>query len=179
MEQNNLLPEDLDMVKVIEWKYGTTASFAFCRDNQLETKEDICFNIGYLIACAAYQHHPSRWFDSDIFEDPKIRELMKKVEKIEELNTRLLGVKIVTKDGRAFMSGNSCAGGVCEIKSQEKAIRGGVEFPEEETKEDLLDKFIHNASRILSLDKAHRIAQTVLGLEKLEDVGKLMEMSSP
>lgn len=120
MEQNGLLPEAVEKVKVTEWKYGTTASFAFCRDNQLETKEDICFNIAYLIACAAYKHHPSRWFDSDIFQDPKIREFMQKVEKIEEPDTRLLGVEIVTKDGKAFMSGDSCTGGVCEIKSQEK-----------------------------------------------------------
>lgn len=58
-------------------------------------------------------------------------------------------------------------------------IHGGLEFPEEETKEELLDKFINNASRTLSLDKANKIAQTVLGLEKLEDVAKLMQMLSP
>jgi 2-methylcitrate dehydratase PrpD len=179
MDENNLDPEVLKKVKVTEWKYGTTASFAFCRDNQLETQEDIYFNIAYLIACAAYKYHPSRWLDSSIFEDRKIREFMKKVEKNEEADTSLLGVEIVTKDGKTFSAGDSCTGGVCQIKSKEKVIRGGVQFPEEETREKLLDKFINNASRKLSLSKSNNIVQMVLNLEELKNVDKLMHSLSP
>ena len=178
MEENNLLPDALEKVKVTEWQYGTTASFAFCRDNRLETMEDISFNVAYLIACAAYKHHPSHWYDSELFQDPKIREFMQKVEKIEEPDTSLLGIEIVTKDGKSFLSGGSCTGGVCEIKPQQKVIRGGLEFPEEETKEDLLGKFVNNASRRLSADKTNKIVQTVLDLEKLENVAELMQISS-
>jgi 2-methylcitrate dehydratase PrpD len=179
MEENDLLPEVLEKVKIKEWKYGTTVSFAFCRDNQLETMEDISFNIAYLIACAAYKHNPSRWYDLDLFQDSKIRKFMQKVEKVEEPDTSLLGIEIVTKDGKTYMSGDSCKGGVCEIKPQQEVIRGGLEFPEEETKEDILDKFINNASKRLSADMANRVAQYVLALEELENVAKLMQISSP
>ena len=57
-------------------------------------------------------------------------------------------------------------------------FEGGLEFPEEETKEDLLGKFVNNASRRLSADKTNKIVQTVLDLEKLENVAELMQISS-
>jgi hypothetical protein len=54
-----------------------------------------------------------------------------------------------------------------------------MEFPEEEAKEELVDKFINNASRTLSLDKTNKIVQTVLELEKLENAAQLMQMLIP
>jgi 2-methylcitrate dehydratase PrpD len=178
IEENDLWPEIIEKVRVTEWEWGTTC-LPFCSENHLETKEDICFNIAYLLACAAYKHHPTRWFDSDVFQDPKVREFMQRVEKIMEPDQSLLGIEVVTKDGKSFMLGGGCTGEVCEIKPEEKAIRGGLEFPEEETKEELLDKFINNTSRTLSLDKTAKIAQTVLELEKLENAAELLQMSSP
>jgi 2-methylcitrate dehydratase PrpD len=179
IEENDLLPEDIEKVRVTEWEWGTTASFPFCNENQLETKEDVCFNIAYLLACAAYKHHPTRWFDSEVFQDPKIREFMQRVDKIKEPDQRLLGIEVVTKDGKNFMTGGGCTGGVCEIEPKEKVIRGGLEFPEEETKEELVDKFINNASRTLSSHKSNEIVQTVLELEKLENVARLMQIIIP
>jgi len=169
MKENDLSTELIEKVRVTEWEWSTTASFSFCRENQLKTKEDICFNIAYLLACAAYKHHPTRWFDSDVFQDPKIREFMQKVEKVKTPDQKAIGIEVVTKDGRSFMSGPSSTG----------VIRGGVEFPEEETKEQLLDKFINNASRTFSLDKANKIAQTVLELEKLDNMAKFMQILTP
>jgi 2-methylcitrate dehydratase PrpD len=181
IEDNDLRPEDIEKVKVIEWKWGIT-SLPFCSENQLETKEDICFNTGYLLACAAYyRHHIARWCDSEVFHDPKVREFMRRVKKIKEPDQSLLGIEVITKGGKIFMTkeGCGCVGGVCGIKPEEKAIRGGMELPEEERKEELLDKFINNVSRTFSSNESNEIAQTVLELEKLENMGKLMRILAP
>jgi 2-methylcitrate dehydratase PrpD len=178
IEENDLMPEDIEKVRVTEWEWGTT-SLPFCSENKLETKEDVCFNLAYLLACAAYKYHPTRWYDSDVFHDPKVREFMQRVEKIKAPDKSILGTEVVTKDAEKFTLGGGCTGEVCEIKPKEKAIRGGMEFPEEEAKEELVDKFINNASRTLSLDKTNKIAQAVLELEKLENAAELMQMLIP
>lgn len=178
IQENDLLPEDIEKVRVTEWEWGTT-SFPFCSENKLETKEDVCFNLAYLLACAAYKHHPTRWYDSNIFQDPKVRKFMQRVEKIKAPDKNILGTEVVTKDGEKFTSGGACSGGVCEIKPKEATMRGGLDFPEEETKEELVDKFINNTSKTFSLDKTNKIVQTVLELEKLRNAAELMQMVIP
>jgi 2-methylcitrate dehydratase PrpD len=178
IEKNDLLPEDIEKVRVTEWKWGTTG-FPFCSENKLETKEDICFNLAYLLACAAFKHHPTRWYDSDVFYDPRVREFMQRVEKIKAADKSMLGTEVVTKDGEKFRLEGGCTGEACEIKPKEPTMRGGMDFPEEETREELVGKFINNASRTFPLDKTNKIAQTVLELEKLENAAELMQMVVP
>jgi 2-methylcitrate dehydratase PrpD len=178
IEENDLSAEDVEEVKVAIWEGGTT-SFPFCNDNHLDTKEDICFNIAYLLACAACRHDPARWHDDDVFHDVRVRKFMQKVDKIMEPDQRLLRIEVAAKDGRRLMAGGGCSGGVCEIKPEEKTIHGGMEFPEEKSREKLLDKFISMASRTLSLDQSNEVIRTVLELEKLENVSKLMRMVTP
>jgi 2-methylcitrate dehydratase PrpD len=179
IEENRLSPEDIEKIIVTEWEWGITASFPFANKNQLKTKEDICFNVAYLLACAAYKHHPSRWFESEVFQDSKIREFVLKVNKIKERDPELLGIEVVTKSGEIFLTKGGCTGGVCKIDQKEKLIRGGMNFPEEEAKGEMVDKFINNASRILSLQKSNEVMQRVLKLEKLKNVAKLMTMLIP
>ncbi len=178
IEENDLSAEDIEKVMVAIWEGGTT-SLPFCGENHLVTKEDICFNIAYLLACAACRHDPARWHDDDVFHDVRVRKFMQKVEKIMEPDQRLLKIEVAAKDGRRLMEGGGCSGGVCEIKPEEKTIHGGMEFPEEKSREKLLDKFLSNTSRTLSLGRSNEVVQTVLELEKLENVANLMQLVTP
>lgn len=175
MEANGLRVEDIEKVRITEWEWGTTG-LPFCHENKLELREDVPFNLAYLVACAAYGHHPSRWHDSDIYLDPKIREFMRKVEKIHTPDKSLLGTEVIAKDGRMFSQEGACTGEVCEIKPKQSVMRGGLEFPEEETKEELLEKFAKNASKILASARVDKVMQTLLELDKLADVAELMQM---
>ena len=47
------------------------------------------------------------------------------------------------------------------------------------TDEELVNKFISNASQILTSNKANKAAQTILQLEKLETVDELMKTLCP
>jgi len=169
------LPQDIQKVKatalpMVRWRMP--------QENKLRTPDDFCFNASYLLACAAHRINRAHWHDPDTREDPKLREFMQKVEVVyderefalaclEDPAARKMGAEVVAK-GKTFTE---------KINFLKWHYGGPQEF--RLTDEEIVEKFRDFASRVLPLDKVNRVAETVLNLEKLEDVAELMEMVAP
>lgn len=176
MEENGLQPEDIEKVKAIP---HPIVQFKLWQENKLRTPEDFSFNAPYLISCAAYRINSAHWLDADVRKAPKIREFMQRVDfsisieekefglaRLQDPSARRMGVEVVAK-GKTFR--------------KETIYLKGSWQPEEfrNTDEELIKKFRGNVSRVLSLDRANKVAQTVLELEKLGNAAELMEIVVP
>ena len=130
----------------------------------------------YLMGCAAYRIPRARWQDPDVEHDPRVREFMKKVDRIcdeEQFSEAKL------KDPEA-----SPQGIIVETKQgtfKEVALynRGAAREGYRNTDEELIAKFRENVLGILPPDKTNKAVQTILELEKLENAAELMEMVVP
>lgn len=169
MQENNIGVDDIEKVKAIAIE-GCTS-----RDPESSTTEgDFSWNAPYLFGCAAYGINRARWHENDVLHDPKIREFMKRVEyEVAEewkgasaigqdlMLFTITGTEITTKEGKVYREIGNCKDGVCEIKR----------MPDKE----IVEKFINNAGRILSPDRANKAVQTMLELENLEDITELIK----
>jgi len=144
--------------------------FAFGRENRLKTPDDHCFSTAYLFACAAYRINPAHWHDPEVRQDPKIREFIQRVEFNITVDEKDFGLAQL-EDPRTYqMRLGLVAKGVNYMEKipYVKGLREPVEF--KNTDEELINKFIDNASRILSSHKAKELAQTLLELERVKNV---------
>ena len=73
------------------------------------------------------------------------------------------GAEVVTK-GKTFREIGNCKDGVCEVRQV--------------TDEEVIEKFINinNVAGVLPSDRANKVLQTVLELEKMEDTAELIKM---
>ena len=176
IEENNLQPEDIERV---EAQPHPMVQFKYAQENTLTTQEDYCFDMGYVLACAAHRINPAHWHNLDIRQDPKIQQFMRNIDldvvidekdfalaQLEDSGTYQMRIELVAK-GKTF-------------KEKMPYLKGTWE-PEEfrNTDEELVKKFTDNASRILPLNKARKTTQIILRLEKLRNVADLMEMVTP
>ncbi len=170
MQENNIRVDDIEKVKAIAVEMCTT------RDAEsMTTEEDFSWNSPYLFGCAAYGINRARWHEADVLQDPRIREFMKKVEyEVTEegkgasavgkdlLLFTITGTEIVTREGKIYREIGNCKNGACEIKRM--------------TDEEIIEKFINNVGRVLQPDKANEAVETMLDLEKLEDITELIKL---
>lgn len=84
------------------------------------------------------------------------------------------------EDPRSFIMRIELAAGGKKFKEKIPYAKGRW-TPDEyrNTDEELVKKFIDNASRVLTLDRAQQIAKTILELEKLDNVVQLTGMLTP
>lgn len=172
MQENNIRVEDIEKVKAIV--------IPMCAQGvdpeKMVTEEDFPWNAPYLIACAAYKINIARWYEAEIRKNTKIREFMKKVEiEAVDLGTEtgsvgkellfftVTGAEIQIK-GKTFREVGNCKNGVCEIKEMKD--------------EEIIEKFINinNVARVLPSGTAKKVVNTVLDLEKMQDITKLIKM---
>jgi 2-methylcitrate dehydratase PrpD len=177
MEENDLQPEDIE---TITHRPHPVCQFEYETRNQLITEDDYAFHGGYLLACAAHRINPARWHDPEVKEDPGIMKFMQRVEfkividekkykslALEHPDAIPMGVEVVAR-GQVF-------------KEENVHVKGTWQ-PEEfrNTDEELIEKFSHNSSRVLSPDKIDRVSHTILcELDTLEDITEVMEILSP
>lgn len=178
MEENELRPEDIERV---EAQPHPMVQFKFAQANTLRTPDDYGFSAPYLFACAAHKINPARWHDSYVRQDPDIRQYM------QWLKPRLT-VTIDEKDfGLAKLVDPRTFQTRIEVVAKGKSFRLKSPHPKggwytEELRnldEELVKKFTENAQRTLPWDKANKAAQTLLQLEKLENVAHVMDMVAP
>ena len=178
MEENDLRPEDIEKVKA---QPHPMVQFRFAQENTLRTPDDYGFSAPYLFACAAHKISPARWHDVDIKQDPKIQAYM------QWLKPRL-SVTIDEEDfGLAKLEDSKSFQTRIEVVAKGKSFRAASPHPKggwhldqlRNTDEELVRKFIENARRVLPLDKANLLAQTLLQLEKAGNVAHVMDMVTP
>jgi 2-methylcitrate dehydratase PrpD len=176
MEENGLQPADIEKIKA---QPTPVVKFKLWQENALETPEDYCFNTPYLIACAIHQIEPARWQDEATRQDPKILDFMKRVpcsiivdEKdfglalLEDSSNYQQRIEVVAK-GNTFQEETVCTSGSCQLPKFR------------DTDDELLKKFRANTRDFLPESKIDSIVKTALELEKIENVGQLMELTSP
>jgi len=168
LDENDLRPEEIESVT------------AYCRSSmdlplfgkrEIEGISGAQFNPRYVFAVAAHRVRLGvEWYDPDTMTDPAILAFMYKVTSVahpdylkaleEDPLTNLGRVDVVAR-GRTF--------------SEERRYRRGTAGTEARlTDDELVDKFRHNAARILTREKTDRAVEALIGLEKVEDVSQLM-----
>jgi len=180
IEENDFQPDDIEQVRTIP--HPVLPNRAGWRGNTLRTPDDYCFHGPYLLACAAHRINPAHWHDPEVKHDPKILDFIKRTSPaVDEKDFGLANPEdprysqmtkeptytLVVAKGKTFK----------EMTPYQKGRWTPDEF--RATDQELVNKFIDNASRILHPDRAKEAAQTILELEKVKNVAHLIEMVCP
>ena len=172
IQENNFQPDDIERVQA---QPHPMVQFKFAQENRLRTPDDYGFKAPFLIACAAHRINPARWHDSDIKHDPKIQEFIQRVKFNVTTDEKDFGLAKL-EDPRAYQMRIVVVAKGKTFKEKIPYVKG-LWAPEEvrNTDEELVKKFTDNASRVLPLPKAEEVAQTLLELEKVENLAGVME----
>jgi 2-methylcitrate dehydratase PrpD len=178
IEENNLMPEEIESVKV----FGRGGMMGPPRSdsssparNAPEGISGAQFNMPYNIAVAAHRiRRGVEWLEPDTMQNPEILKFMDKVssaadpeymnryqEEMEKDPLTALAKVEVTARGQTFT-----------VERNHRKGTTGTEAAA--TDEDLIGKFRHNAVRILTKDKINSAVETLLNLEKTDDISQLM-----
>jgi 2-methylcitrate dehydratase PrpD len=163
MKQNNLKPEDIEKVEV----YGhPDLSIPAFSNRNLDSVVDFQFCPAYVFAAAAYDLMiGADWQDMDMLQSPKIQEFARKVnyQGHPEFPTRQTVRVEVTAKGQT---------------SAEEAAYSKERGPWGDnlrmTDADIIEKFRHNASRILTREKIDRAVNAFMELEKVGNISEVM-----
>jgi 2-methylcitrate dehydratase PrpD len=170
VEKNNLVPEEIESIKAY---CHPTVEYPAFTNREIVNIVDAQFNAAYVFAVAAYKVRLGiEWQEADAMTDPKILELMKKIT----CQGHPGFVKVRKNDLTSDLS-------------KVEVIAGGNKFTEERThfgwatgsdvpvtEAELVQKFKHNASRILTQSKTDDAVNTILDLEKLKDISDLTKL---
>jgi 2-methylcitrate dehydratase PrpD len=172
INQNNLMPDDIQSVK--SFCHPTIELPAF-QNQDLITIADAQFNPYYVLGVVAHRIPVGvEWMDRDTMMNPKILEFMKKVsfqvypeygkQHIKYPGSSIAKVEVIAK-GKTF--------------SKERIYAKGSPVADARmTDNELIEKFGHNASRILTRDKIDAAIKALLNLEKLTDIFEMMKLLS-
>lgn len=167
IEPNNLMPEEIESVKV----FGAGAM-----SSDLSSISAAQFNMPYNIAVAAHRvRRGVEWVDPDTMKNPAILKFMEKVtsqapqagpapspDRGTEADPQARPGKVeIVARGRTFTS---------EVKYR----RGDTFTDGAWTEKDVVEKFRHNAERVLTKGKTERAVEILTGLEKLDNISQLM-----
>ena len=178
INENNLTAEEIEEVVI----YGRGSMPTPGRDGTRPAVVEIPgigaaqFNLPYNIAVAAHRVPIGvEWLDPDTMKDPEILAFMDRVvtkgdpdygrryeEELEKNPLAALAKVEVSARGQKFVV--------------ERTLRRGTTGTEAAaTEEDLTGKFAHNAARVLTRRKTKNAIEALVGLEKVENISRLMK----
>ena len=175
LEDNKLTADNIDKIEVTPHAIGLNRMW---RENKLVSEEDFGFNGPYLVSCGVHRIPPIDFQNEKVREDPKIREFMKKVtmlpyhhpdfgpSMLEDHITRVMSVTVWAK-GTSF----SATSKYIEWSWRPAEMRA--------SDDDLVNKFNQVVEGFLPKEKIDKATETLLNLEKVENVNKLMELLVP
>ena len=163
MDQNNLMPEDIDSVRAFLPKPVEAPCFT---NRELTNIVDVQFGLPYVLAIIAHGVMTgAEWQDLDAVREPKILEFAEKVSlqvhPETEKKPQLTTIEVIAK-GKTF-------------KEERTLPRGASAEGLQMTDDELMEKFSHNASRILTQDKIKGAVKVLLELEKVENISELIK----
>jgi 2-methylcitrate dehydratase PrpD len=156
MEQNKLRAEEIEGVRI--FGHPTLIEPAFT-SRELESIVDINFSPAYTIAMAANGiPKGTDWQDLELARSPKISEFALKVSYTAHPDFRQKQASLV------------------EVSARGKTFREERPFNSlhEMTPDELVDKYKHNASKILTRDQIQDSVKSFLGLENVKKISSLM-----
>jgi 2-methylcitrate dehydratase PrpD len=123
------------------------------------------FGLPYVLAVNAYKIRVGvEWQDMDTLRSPEIQGFARKVEVIVHPETAVkpqLTTLEITAKGKVF-------------KGEKTLPKGVAEGGEAMSDRDLETKYRHNAQRVLTLDQIENSTNSLLNLEKVDKVSRLM-----
>jgi 2-methylcitrate dehydratase PrpD len=169
IKQNNLSPEEVESVKA--WGHPVY-DYPLFTNRELNTAVDVQFGGHYLMGIVAHGVPLGvDWQDLNIVRNPKIIEFSRKVkiqshpdfekQKAKDPFSHLGKVEVIAR-GKTF--------------AEERIYSKGT--PDTEfamTDEELIKKFRHNSSRILTQEKSERATKMLLELENIGNISHLMD----
>jgi 2-methylcitrate dehydratase PrpD len=169
IDQNNLMPEDIDSIKAF---CHPTVEYPAFTNREIINIVDAQFSAAYVFAVAAHRLRTGiEWQDPDTMTNPKIVEFMGRItcqahpgfgkQRQKDPTSDLSKVEVVAK-GKKYVE-------------ERTHFRGTSSTDASITETELVEKFRHNASRILTHDKIESAIDTLLNLEKLPDISELMK----
>lgn len=165
IEPNKLMPEEIQSVT-------TYSRGAMPASKEIHGISGAQFNMPYNMGVLAHRvPRGVEWVDPDTMKNPAILSFIDKVtvkphpDYLKELEndplTNLAKVEVAAR-GKTF---------VVERKYRRGTVGGTEVLPSDD---QFLGKFKHNAERILTKDKIERAAESLMNLEKLNNVSELM-----
>jgi 2-methylcitrate dehydratase PrpD len=169
IDRNNLMPKDIESIKAF---CHPTVEFPAFMNREVSNIVDAQFNPAYIFAVAAHRVRIGvEWQDLDTMTNPKILEFGKRItcqaypgfgkQRQKEPTTDLSRVEVVA-NGETFTEERTYSKGTSGTDTQM-------------TEEELVEKFKHNASRILTQDKIESAVNYLLNLEKLTNISEFMK----
>ena len=132
---------------------------------------DAQFNPGYVFGVAAHRlPRGVEWYDPDTMDNPSIRKFG---DKVTCRNHPGYG-KELEKDPLSALSKVEIVAKEATYTHEVKYRRGSVGTDAALSEREIVDKFRHNAARILTRDKTERALDALLELQELEHVSALM-----
>ena len=147
-------------------------------ENALETEEDFAFHGPYLIGCAAYKVKPIDYISPEVMKEPKIREFMKKVVRLNvhkdfgkailedpDHIVRAVSVTVFAK-GKVYTEENRIVDWTWNSNS--KATDG-----------ELTEKFEVLTSDYLPSTNIKKATEMLFKLDELKEINELTELLVP
>ena len=158
---NNLMPEEIESVKVSAGGMST----------DLGSISAAQFNMQYNMAVAAHRITKGvEWVDPGTMKNASILEFMKKVTG-----------QAFPSVGRGVENDPKARPGKAEVVAKGKTFANEVLYRRGDTftdlawtEEDAVAKFRHNSERILTKSKVERAVEMLRGLERVEDISRIM-----
>ena len=168
IERHNILVEEIE--RITAYCHPTVAEPCFTNQEVINLV-DAQFNPRYVFAVAAHRVKIGvEWQDEDMMKNPKILEFGKKISCIPHPEFGKKGpggfplfiskVEIVAR-GKTYS----------KESTRQRGSARGTELRDEE----LIEKFRHNAARVLTQNKINNAIQAFLNLENLTSIEELME----
>ncbi len=178
IEPNNLMPEEIETVKV----FGRGAMMGPPRQGAPSPlKREIGgisaaqFNMPYNIAVAAHRiKRGVEWLDPDTRQNPQILEFMDKVISQTDPDYMAKYMSVMEKDPLSALAKVQviARGQTFTVEREHRKGTTGTEAAA--TEDELIEKFRHNAVRILTKDKINRAVEALVNLENIGNISQLM-----
>jgi 2-methylcitrate dehydratase PrpD len=170
IDQNNLLPEEIQSIKAF---CHPTVEFPAFTNREVANIVDAQFNAAYVFAAAANKVRIGiEWQEADAMTNPKILEFMKKITCQAHPNFG----KVRQKDYTSDLSKVEVAARGKKFTEEKTHFKWATGANTQITEAELVEKFKHNASRILTQNKANEAVNAILNLENLDNVTELTKI---
>ena len=168
IDGHHLIPEDIESINAY---CHPTVDLPCFTNPAVENIVAAQFNPKYVLSVVAHRVKIGvEWLDAETMKDPNILELGKKITCTghPEYGKQILKDPTVTLNKVEVVAGGKT------FTEERKKVRGTSGTEVAMTRDELIGKFRHNASRILTQDKIDRAVDTMLSLNEFEDTSRLI-----
>ena len=169
INEHDLQPEDIDAVRTYGHPYGEQPHL---QNRIIKTPIDAQFSVAYIFSVAAHRIHVGvEWQDLATMRDPSILSFMDKIE--YQVHPRYLEGPL--DDPRMSFGSIEVDAKGTTYQAEHNWARGTNEPGQEFDDEALVEKFLHNAARVLPEAKAERAVELLLSKDQQYNVRELAE----